>query len=169
VTNRNPSSSGTPLSCYDKAVELLALRPHFRRELATKLAQRRFPPEEVIAALDRLTEQGYLDDRATARRFVESRVELRGEGRHRLRGELLKRGVAAGLAEETLAELLPEDDLEAARESAGRYMHSGRRGPEALGRHLTRKGYSRRAIVQVLRELPDSPEIDEEDLGSEPE
>jgi regulatory protein len=169
VTKRSPSSSGTPPSCYDKAVELLALRPHFRRELATKLAQRRFPREEIEAALDRLAGQGYLDDRATARRFVESRAELRGEGRHRLRGELLKRGVPAGIADEALAEVLPEDDLEAARESAERYLRGGRRGPEALGRHLNRKGFSRRAIVQLLRELPGSPEIDEEDLGPEAE
>lgn len=75
----------------------------------------------------------------------------------------------AGIADEALAEILPEDDLEATRESAERYLRGGRRGPEALGRHLARKGFSRRAIVQVLRELPDSPEIDEEDLGPEPE
>ena len=53
--------------CYEKAVQLLASRPHFRRELAGKLLQRGYPADEMEATLDRLTEQGYLDDSATAR------------------------------------------------------------------------------------------------------
>lgn len=95
----------------------------------------------------------------------------------RLRGELLRRGVAAATADQILGELLPEDDREAAGEAARRYV--AQRGPQgagaeapdplALARHLSRKGFSRRAIVAVLRELPDGPEIDEADLGPDPE
>ena len=150
-------------------MELLGARPHFRAELQAKLGQRRFAPEEIEAALDRLAAQGYLDDRATARRFVQARSEGRGEGRHRLRGELLKRGVAPGLADEVLAELLPEDDRAAAAEAAARFLRSGRKSPDALARHLARKGFSRRAIVALLRELPEGPEVDDADLGPDPE
>jgi regulatory protein len=97
-----------PLSCYDKAAQLLATRPHFRRELETKLQQRGYPADEIAATLERLTEQRYLDDRAAARSFVESRSG-RGEGRARLRAELLRRGAAEEVAEEALAELTPEE------------------------------------------------------------
>jgi len=150
-----------PASCYDKAVQLLAARPHFRQELAAKLVQRGYAAEEIDAALDKLTEQGYLDDRAAARSFVESR-RSRGEGRARLRAELLRRGAPEDAAEEVLAELTPEDDLPAAREAAARWQRGGGRDPRALARHLDRKGFSRRAIVAVLNAGADGPAIDDE-------
>jgi regulatory protein len=143
--------------CYDKAVELLAARPHFRRELETKLAQRGFSEAEIDEALARLTEQGYLDDRAAARGFVETRVR-RGEGRARLRAELLKRGAPEEAIDEALAALTPEDDLPAAREAAERWQRAGGRDSRALARHLERKGFSYRAIVALLNERPDGQE-----------
>jgi regulatory protein len=150
-----------PPSCYDKAAQLLAVRPHFRQELKAKLAQRGYPSEEIEQALERLESQGYLDDRAAARGFVESRLH-RGEGRSRLRAELLKRGAPEAAVEEALAELTPENDLPAAREAAARWERQGGRDPRALARHLDRKGFSRRAIVAVLHTRADGLEIDDE-------
>ena len=144
-----------PSTAYQKAVELLGLRPHFRRELQAKLAQRKFPPEEIEEALDRLAGQGYLDDRKTAAAFVEHRLEHKAEGRLRLRAELEKRGAQAEAVEEALA-AVPEDDLEPAREAAERWRRLHPRGEPAvlaqrLARHLARKGFSRRAIFAVLK------------------
>jgi regulatory protein len=146
---------------YDKAVQLLAARPHFRRELEAKLRQRGFPAEEIEEALRRLTEQGYLDDGAAARSFVEARL-AKGEGRTRLKAELAKRGAPEEAIEAALAELTPEDDLPAAREAAGEWTRRGGRDPRALVRHLDRKGFSRRAIVAILTDKSDS-ELDIED------
>lgn len=147
-----------PSSCYHKAVQLLAIRPHFRAELQGKLAKRGFPPEEIEAALDRLTQEGYLDDKAAAAGFVEGRGG-KGEGRTRLRAELAKRGASGEAVEEALA-ALPDDDLPAAREAASRWARGGKTDPAALARHLAAKGFSRRAIVAVLKERPGGQEID---------
>jgi regulatory protein len=147
-----------PTTCYDKAVQLLASRPHFRAELAAKLSRRGFPQEEIDAALDRLTEQGYLDDRAAAAGFVEGRAG-RGEGRARVRAELQKRGASGAAVEEALA-ALPDDDLPAAQEAAELWARRGGNDPAALARHLARKGFSHRAIVAVLKERPGGQEID---------
>jgi len=139
---------------YQKAVQLLAARPHFRWELQRKLAARAFPAEEVEAALDRLTAEGYLDDRKAAESLIASRLS-RGEGRLRLAAELARRGAEPAAAAAALDALLPEDDLEAARAAATRWAGRGsERGgnPAALARHLARKGFSRRAIVQLSRE-----------------
>lgn len=150
-----------PPTCYQKALQLLATRAHFRRELEAKLAQRGYPAEEIAAALDRLTEQKYLDDRATARVFVESRQERTSEGRARLRSELLKRGAPEEAIDAALAELTPEDDTPAAREAAERWRLKGGVDPRALARHLERKGFSRRAIVAVLNGELDDLGIDD--------
>ena len=139
------------MSAYQKAVQLLGSRPHFRRELQAKLAQRNYPAEEIEEALDRLTGQGYLDDRKTAVAFVEQRLSRSSEGRLRLRAELEKRGAPAEAIEEALA-AVPEDDVEPAREAAERWQRLHPRGePAALARHLARKGFSHRAIFAVLK------------------
>jgi regulatory protein len=150
-----------PPTPYQKALQLLATRAHFRRELVNKLRQRGYPAEEIETALTRLTEQGYLDDRATARVFVESRQERASEGRGRLRSELLKRGAPDDAADAALAELTPDDDLPAAREAAESWRRKGGLDPRALARHLERKGFSRRAIVAVLNGELDGLEIDD--------
>ena len=155
------------MSAYQKAVQLLGSRPHFRRELQAKLAQRGFPPGEIEEALDRLTEQGYLDDRKTAAGFVEHRLSRNTEGRLRLRAELEKRGAPSEAIEEALA-AVPEDDLDPAREAAARWERSHPRGETAaLARHLARKGFSRRAIFAVLNQRPGVGEIDLENLGED--
>jgi regulatory protein len=146
--------------CFDQACDLLALRPHFRRELAMKLERRGYPAADRESALDRLEAQGYLDDLASARGFVAARM-ARGEGRARLRSELERRGAAPAAVAAVLAEL-PEDDLPAARLAAGQWRPVGRAGNggraghdaarAALARHLARKGFSRRAIFAVLNE-----------------
>jgi regulatory protein len=115
-----------------------------------KLASRTFPPEEIQAALARLTSEGYLDDRAAAEGFIRSRLS-RGEGRMRLAAELARRGAPAEIAAAALSALLPEDDFEATRDAAARWARGGKTDPAALARHLARKGFSHRAIVRVLR------------------
>src|SRR5262245_33343992 len=117
-------------TCYDKAVQLLAARPHFRRELEGKLARRGYPPEEIEAALERLAGQGYLDDGETAKTFVEGRLARGGEGRSRLKAELVKRGAASAAIDGALSELAPEDDLPAAREAAAKWSRGGKSDPQ---------------------------------------
>ena len=138
------------VSCYARAVRLLAVRPHFRAELKTKLAQRGYPEDEIEAALDRLTSERFLDDIRAARDFVAHRLEKGGEGRLRLKAELVRRGASEEAVAAALAEV-PEDDLEAAREAAAKWARSHKPDPAALARHLARKGFSRRAIFAASK------------------
>ena len=150
------------VSSYDRAVRLLAVRPHFRAELKAKLSQRGYPEEEIGAALDRLASEGYLDDIRAARDFVAHRLEQKLEGRLRLKAELVRRGASEEAVAVALAEV-PEDDLEAAREAAAQWARSHRPDPAALTRHLARKGFSRRAIFAVSK-LDALDEVQDEDL-----
>ncbi|HEY8020225.1 MAG TPA: regulatory protein RecX [Thermoanaerobaculia bacterium] len=152
-------------SAHEKALQLLAARAHFRAELAKKLAARGYADDEIGAALDRLAAEGYLDDVKAAADFVAGRLAKGALGRTRLRAELQARGAAAGAIDAALA-ALPDDDLPAAREAASRYVRSQRGGrfdPAALARHLARKGFSRRAIVALLRETGSGDDVPPED------
>ena len=137
-----------PRTAYQQAVALLAVRPHFRRELQAKLAARGHPETEIEAALDRLAAERYLDDPATARGFVEMRLARGAEGRARLAAELERRGAPPEAVAAALADL-PEDDLAAAQEAAARWRRKGGADPAALARHLARKGFSVRAVYLV--------------------
>ena len=140
-------------SAYDRAVALLARRPHFGPEVERKLRQREYPEDEIAAAVTRLREQGYLDDDKLAREFAAARASRAGVGASRVRSELAKRGLDPDVARAAVDDALPDDDLAAAREAATRWQRSHRPNPPALGRHLQRKGFSTRAILRVLQDL----------------
>jgi regulatory protein len=152
-------SERRPPSAYDRAVSLLARRAHFAAELRRKLAERDYPEEEIAAAVERLREQGYLDDAKLAREFASAKAQRSGVGGARVRAELAKRGVDSAAAREAVADALPEDDYEAALNAARRWTRSHASERAALGRHLQRKGFSMRAIVRVLQDFgADAPD-----------
>lgn len=79
-------------AAYALALKLLARREHSRRELAQKLALRGIDPQLAAAALQRLTDAGYLSDQ----RYAQARVnELlrRRYGPLRAQADLLSHGV----------------------------------------------------------------------------
>ncbi len=133
-------------------MDLLARRPHFRRELELKLTRRGYGDAEVESTLDRLAEQGLLDDAKTAGGFVAHRLEREPLGRWRLLAELTRRGADEDVAREAVDAHLDEDDRDLTRAAAERYLRRGGSTPEKLARHLERRGFSRRAIVTVLRQ-----------------
>jgi len=137
-------------ACFQKAVELLSFRPHFRRELERKLGRRGFEAEAVDEALDRLQDRGYLDDLGCARGWAAGSLQRKGFGPQRMRAELKRRGAPGEVVEVVIAERFPDGDLEPALEAAKRWRARGGDGRAALARHLSRKGFSEHAIVEAL-------------------
>ncbi|GLV47227.1 regulatory protein RecX [Thermus sp. LT1-2-5] len=99
------------------ALKLLARRGLSRARLREKLLAR-FPEAEAEAALARLEQLGYLDDRAFAETFVAAR---RKYGPAKLRHLLLAQGVAEEVVEEVLGEVGEEEVLQAALKVLRRY------------------------------------------------
>lgn len=143
-----------PVSCFEKAVDLLARQPHFVRQLEVKLEKRDYPSAEIRATIARLTELDYLDDRRIARGYVEGRLRRGAEGARRLRAALVRKGASAEAVEEAI-DLVPRDDLPLARQNAAVWRRSrrGKLDPRALARHLDRKGFSRGSIFALVDEL----------------
>ncbi len=138
--------------CYDKAVDLLARSPHFRRALERKLAARGFGSDEIEAVCERLAARGLLDDLECARGLVEGAWRRRGYGRLRIRAELQQRGVD-GEVVDTILDERSGDEVDLAEEVARRWRRGSTKGRDALARHLGRKGYSGEVIYEVLGRL----------------
>ena len=103
----------------EKALELayryLSRRERTVRELRDHLVSRDIDGAAVDAAVQELTETGYLDDARYARLFAQDRRRLDQWGSGRIRRSLLARGVEADLVDEALSERedAPEEDASA--------------------------------------------------------
>ncbi|HVO39246.1 MAG TPA: RecX family transcriptional regulator [Spirochaetia bacterium] len=143
------------LRARSAALRLISRAAHTRRGLARKLRARSFGPDAVRAALARMGELGYLDDRVFAEDWTRSRLASRTEGWKSLYRGLLSRGVPRTIAEETLARMFPEEEEQ---ERARRCAKGLSR--RAAVRRLVGRGFRSRVISRVLREL--GPEDREE-------
>jgi regulatory protein len=152
----DPQLDPQPDPTLAKAGELLARRPHFRRELEAKLSSRGFSPESVARACDRLEREGYLDDLECARGLVEGALRRKGYGPLRVRAELARRGATEEVIEAIAGPLFGEAEEELARDVAERWLarHSAADAERVarLARHLERKGFTRGAVRRALHE-----------------
>ncbi|MEE8368396.1 MAG: RecX family transcriptional regulator [Thermoanaerobaculia bacterium] len=140
-------------SCREKALQLLARRPHFKLELARKLSSRGFGLEAVESSIERLENEKYLDDYAFAMEWAAGSLRRRGLGVNGLRRELQGRGLEDEVAGAVVERSFPNGDGELA-ETVGRLWSSrGGKGREALARHLERKGFSQASIWKVLEKF----------------
>ncbi|MEM7480824.1 MAG: regulatory protein RecX [Acidobacteriota bacterium] len=158
MSKAQESAEDSARACFQKAVDLLSRRPHFRAQLETKLRARRFDDEEIATALDRLEELGYLNDLQTAADYVARKVERAPIGSRRLRAELVQRGAASAAIDHALAD--HRDDLPTVRAAARRWVAKAGprkadvqdRDPRKLARFLERQGFPGHAIFEVVRE-----------------
>lgn len=140
-----------PSDCHRKALDLLALRAHFRRELEAKLRKRGFEEAEIDGCLERLASEGWLDDHAAAIAFAEGPLRRKGYGPRRMLAELSRRGADESAAEDAVRAAFPDGDIEAALQAAVAWRARRREDRKALARHLERKGFSGAAIHAALR------------------
>lgn len=149
---------------FAAALRLLSRRDYFRAALSGRLREKGFDDDEIVAAIRRCEELGYLDDERLARRFVELRAVRRGWGSQRLKLELLKRGAPADVAARA-SKLAPEEETRALDAALERIE---RRAPEGWWRlherrarmvsSLVNRGFDVDAAVRAVARLADERE-----------
>jgi SOS response regulatory protein OraA/RecX len=100
------------------AYRLLAQRSRSRHELGQRLTLKGHTEDVVAVVLDRLAQQGMLDDAAFAAAFVADKRGLAGWGGERIAAELRRLGVSPAIIEAALGSPESDDDAEAARAAA---------------------------------------------------
>ena len=146
----------------EKALSLLEVRSHTKRELVEKL-RRSVGGEAAQAAADRMEELGLLDDRETARRWAEEFLGRKGYAPRRAAFELERKGIDGETAAQLVEELAGDPDetlLRVLQKKYGRVLgeEAGRRRAAAA---MQRLGYSYEQIRRALRRA--APEITDED------
>jgi len=143
---------------YDRAVRFLSYRPRSAAEVRQHLA-RSVEDEALIAAvLDKLVEQGYLNDAEFARYWVENREQFRPKGPRALRQELRQRGLAGEAIETALATVdVTGSAYTVARQRAARLAGLAASEPDVFRRKLSdflaRRGFDYGTIREVVKRL----------------
>jgi regulatory protein len=153
-------------------LDALSSAARTRGQLEAMLTRKGVAPEVGERVLDRFEEVGLVDDGGYAQAFVESRHEVRGQGRRALAYELRRRGVA----DETIGDALGAVDDEREFATACRLAQNRARrlaGLPAdvrlrrLAGFLARKGYSADIVVRAVRQAIDEADADADaDEGS---
>jgi regulatory protein len=135
---------------------MLGRRELSRAELTTKLIDCGFPSDDVDAAVERLAANRSLDDRRAAFAHVRTASRLKGRGRLRIQRELEARGFSRELTRDALAEIPPDEDLNAIKrfiERRSRTIDDSPAGRRRLFNQLLRRGFSSALIAKVLKSL----------------
>ena len=138
-------------------VLLLTVRDRTRAGLAHLLAARGFAGADSQAALDRLQEEGYLNDRRFATAWARGRLQTKPMGPYRLNKELEAKGVEEQLAREILEDIYEEGEEPVARRAlAGKLQTLGRLPAPSrtlrAAQFLHRRGFSTEIIWRLLHE-----------------
>lgn len=134
-----------PAIVLNAAARFLELRSRSVDEVHRHLTSAAFPPALVEGAIERLLQLGWLDDRAFATAWVESRDRARPRGQVALRRELALKGIDRETVDDVLAERdeAGRDDAAGETEARGR----GRSADEVAALRLLQK--NRAALQRV--------------------
>lgn len=137
-------------------IRQLAMMDRSRAQLAEALERRNICANVIDEVLERFEELGLVDDAHFADVLTRTRFAEKGASRRAILAELQRKGVARDLAEHALAQIDPEDELEAAVTLATKKLRSTSGNPETLTRRtyaaLARKGFDPEQCSQALRE-----------------
>lgn len=146
------------LRTYDRAVLMLAARGRAAKDLERQLIRKGEPVEFARLAIERLASEGFVDDESYARSFVRSKSSGAGLARRRLQQELSRKGVERTIADDAIAEVFAEEEIDevaAATALAAKRVRSLSSDDRSTGRRrlyafLARRGYPPAVISAAI-------------------
>lgn len=139
------------------ALNLLETRARSADELRRAMAKKRVPEDIAEELLVRLEAVGLIDDEAFATALVATRTKVARRGGRRIRQELREKGVPEDVAEEALAAVDPQDEMDAARAFAAKKVRSMSGLDDAVAKRrlygaLARRGFGPDVVKRALAE-----------------
>ena len=144
---------------YTDALRLLAGRELSAAECRSRLLDREHGEEDVDIAIERLLEEGALNDDRVARAYARTAIGVKGRGRLRIARELHAKGISRDVINAALAEVFGDVDERALVTRALQKKLRGRPKPASqsefarLYQYLMRQGFSPAVVSAELRRL----------------
>lgn len=153
-------------NAQNSALRILEHREHSIAELTQKLIRRGHAADVVQRVIAECLRLNYLDDQRVVQQVL-ARLKRKGFGIHRVRGELLKKGLAGAEFEDALCESLsPAEEQIVARRVLLKKWKSLKHDPDPkkrklrLQRFLRSRGFSDSVIVEVMAAMDSDEEGD---------
>ena len=147
---------------YIVALTMLSRRELSEAQVRERLARKEFPDDEVEAAVERLRQDGTLNDRRVALAAARLESAVRHRGRSRVIQKLRTLGIDGDVAEAAVNEVFEEVDEGALLDRAFERRLRGQepkdldeRGRARIVRGLAAQGFRFEAIMKRLKGGPD--------------
>jgi regulatory protein len=148
-------------SAYNYALNLLAARPHSTQSLRRKLVQKQYLADEVSSTIDRLLDNGLLNDARYAEKYARSKILATGASKRRLQQDLYRKGIKGDTATDAIAAVLETEEIDPAevieRVARKKLAQLGDLEPPVVRRRLfaflARRGYDLDEIKRVVAVL----------------
>lgn len=141
---------------YQRAIKLITYRDRSIAEIRQSLHQNQIPEEIIENVINRLGENGLLDDKRFANLWIENRNEFRPRSHRMLALELRKKGISEDIISQVLENTTADEELahKAAQKQIRRYMtlewQDFRR---KLGSFLARRGFSYETVDLTVHQI----------------
>lgn len=141
---------------YQRAIKLITYRDRSIAEIRQSLHQNQIPEEIIENVINRLGENGLLDDKRFANLWIENRNEFRPRSHRMLTLELQKKGISEDIISQVLENTTADEELahKAAQKQIRRYMtlewQDFRR---KLGSFLARRGFSYETVDLTVHQI----------------
>lgn len=134
-------------------------------DLKETLLKKEYPIEMVEKAIDKLLQQGYLNDRSFAKSFINNKIINTNNGPYKIRRELSEHRVDSNIIEEEIVIFDEDTQLDKIRKVANRLYNSNRnRGGAVLKKKIVNDlinlGYDTSTISKVVSEYDFSNDKD---------
>jgi regulatory protein len=163
-----PRTIDSEPALYDAAIKILMRRSHSVYEMKKALIRRTVDEDLIKKVIERLKQNGLIDDARYAKQFARQRTEIRKQGKFRVARELRARGVPDRHIETAIEDSRDEASERATiRQRIERKLrlHRGEIDDKkiaSLYRSLLRAGFPADAIRRELKSLTrdDLPAVD---------
>ena len=115
-------------TAYKTAIGYLTRSPRSFHEIQCHLRKKKYSAETIDACMEKLNQNGYIDDTNYARLFVEQRIRFNPRSKYALRFELSRKGIDAEVVEEVVS---PLNDYDLAFAAVTKKMRRWHTLPEA--------------------------------------
>ena len=141
---------------YQKALHFISYRPRSSMEVRQNLTKRGISETLTAETVNRLQQNGLLNDESFAKTWTENRNEFRPRSKSALRMELRQKGIDEEIIQTVLEEQVDEEAL--ARAAAHKHARrlEGLEWTEfrkKLGGFLARRGFSYATLAPVVSEV----------------
>lgn len=152
---------------YSLALNYLSFRMRTKKEMYDYLKDKEVDDHDIPDIMDKLINEGLLDDRQFTDAFVNTRISTSSKGPQLVKRELIQKGVSTQIAEEAMEKYTYEIQYEKAIKWIEKRLRTTKRDSfkkqqQKMRANLMQKGFSTDIINDVLAEVQNNQDADEE-------